>query len=204
MQCLSSLFLLWILLLLLFLLLLFAYLLSLAILWLATVNFYSVFGQDLLPQFCLLCLCMQVSKCMSWFRIDFIIDSRDIFFLNLGHFSTSRWCRCLSLGLSEHIYVCESTWNSLPPIIQYQTCVGCVCSGFPKSKFSTSVMSQHLFSIPFPLLVSCLLSKDFQLHNFQSQGRQLRANNNGKQHQNHLFFVKCEKRSALTGRTTKH
>lgn len=68
---------------------------------------------------------------------------------------------------------------------------------FPKPNSAPLSCPGICFLFPSSVCLSCLLSKDFQLHNFQSQGRQLGANSNGKQHQNHLvsFALNVKKKS---------
>lgn len=86
--------------------------------------------------------------------------------------------------------------EQLFPALAYSTCQCfffsvCVFSQSPNQQLCHVQASVCLFSSSVSL--PCLLYKDFQLHNFQSQGRQLGANTGGT-HQNHLVYFPNKKR----------
>ena len=91
-----------------------------------------------------------------------------------------------------YICMCIHVEQSFP-LIKDQPCACCIFNMsmfcFPKPNSAPLSCPSICFLFPSSVSLSCLLSKDFQLHYFQSQGRQLGANSNGKQHQNHLLFL---------------
>lgn len=169
--------------------------LSLAVPQLATVILYSVYTGS--PSFLKFSSVFPVYACVrtkvSLFSTSELYWQQRGFFFQFEVLLNIEVVSTLVIGAFKQIY--RMYVNSCGTVITNYT-VSTLCwphiqhvSFFCFLKENSTALSCcsicSLFRLPASL--SCLLSKDFRLHNFQSEGHQLGANSNRKQHQNHLF-----------------